>query len=34
MLENQDYKEVEIKEDSFGKKRMIRARKDAFSMCE
>lgn len=34
MLEKQDYKEVEIKEDSFGKKRMIRARKDAFSMCE
>lgn len=34
MLENQDYKEVEIKEDAFGKKRMIRARKDAFSMCE
>lgn len=34
MLENQDYKEVEIKEDSFGKKRMIRARKDAFSTCE
>lgn len=34
MLEHQDYKEVEIKEDSFGKKRMIKARKNSMNMNE